>query len=295
MTKIGTLGPAGTFSEVALNTFILRFGGCDSDKYLFNSISSVFDSLCSGKMDKVVVPIENTINGKVESTLDELLLLEDYTIELEFTLPIKHCLFGKSPQVIDSVSYILSHYQPLGQCKRYISTHFPNAYQIVTGSTAEAARFLDSEGTVTLPGVPSECTPDNTVVIGSDCLLSVYDLTMLADSINDIQNNVTRFVVIGVNSTVITGKDKTSLVFTTQNNPGALYEMLGIFAQNNINLLSISSRPSKKQLGEYLFYVDVEGHCDELGLRDVFSTVERQSEFYKFLGSFPVGNELNIN
>jgi len=286
MSKIGALGPSGTFSEFALQTLLSHTDYEYSHSVLFNSIACVFESLTIGKVDKIVVPIENTINGKVESTLDELLRLNAYHIEFEFIVPISHCLLGKSLTVMDSVSYILSHYQPLGQCQNYLLKQFPEATHIVTESSAFAAEFLSSGQRDKFVTLPYGCSSDNTVVIGSQSLASLYNLSVLDADINDVSNNFTRFLVIGNQLTELTGNDKTSLVFTTPNHSGALYEILGIFADADINLLSIASRPSKKKLGEYLFYVDVSGHRDEDQLKTVLLAVEQKASFYKFLGSF---------
>mgnify|MGYP001177513863 FL=1 len=290
--EVGTLGPAGTFSETALYLFIDQLSSKVnvSGVRLLSSISGLFGALRSGDVQKIVVPIENTLNGKVEHTLDALLGLETHYIESEFTIPITHCLFGKSGVERDLVNYVLSHYQPLGQCKEYLTTHFPKAYQIVTQSTAEAAAFL-CRG-LFLSAIPDDCTPENTVVIGSKRLALEYPVMLLEENINDSAHNHTRFIVIGENSIASTGIDKTALVFTTDNTPGALHQILGLFSEQDINLLSIASRPSKKQLGEYLFYVDVEGHCMDESLQRVLLNVKNIAVFYKLLGSFPVGKEL---
>ncbi len=288
MMKFGTLGPAGTFSELALNQYLIDFNYKKSEIVLFHSIESVFAALKMNKVDKILVPVENTINGKVETTLDELLRLNSFCIEFELTTPISHCLLAYSDDVITSVSYILSHYQPLRQCQKYLLKYFPNASQVVTKSSALAAELLSEHQfeQKKIEVLPYACSAKNTVVVGNKSLASIYNLKILAKNINDITNNFTRFFVIGDQHAQITGNDKTSLIFTTSNNAGALYEILGVFADNSINLLSISSRPSKKKLGEYLFYVDVNGHKNEDVLNNVLLEVQDKALFYKLIGSY---------
>ena len=203
-------------------------------------------------------------------------------------MPITHCILGKTNSVISNTKFILSHYQALGQCKSYITKHFPNATQIVTNSTAEAAHFLQDKNNTPLIRVPDECKSSNTIIIGNKVLAEMYNLKILKLNINDIENNMTRFIIIGKKNQKISGKDKTSLIFTTENKPGALNNVLNTFANYNINLLSISSRPSKKKMGEYLFYVDINGHQLDNKLSHVLTKIEKIVNFYKVLGSFSI-------
>jgi prephenate dehydratase len=292
MTIFGALGPSGTFSEFALQFWFKRQGlaqGNNSPQYILkDSISAVFHSLHHGECSKILVPVENSINGKVETTLDHLLSLNTNCIESEFTVPIQHALLGNPKLVLDEVKFVLSHYQALGQCHAFLSLHLPSAIQVATESSASAASYLVSNDANGMSGVPNEANIDNTVIIGRESLASLYGLKVIAQRVNDNPNNITRFWVIGDENKSISGNDKTSLVFTTPNSPGALHDILGIFSKNNINLISIASRPSKKKLGEYFFYVDLEGHQDNPVLQTALSFVKSKSEFYKLFGSFPM-------
>jgi prephenate dehydratase len=292
MTIFGVLGPSGTFSEFALQSWFERqtpMHGNNLPQYVLkDSISSVFYSLHHGECEKILVPVENSINGKVETTLDHLLSLHTNCIESEFTVPIQHALLGKSKLDLDNVKFVLSHYQALGQCHDFLSLHLPSAIQVAAESSASAASYLVSNDVNRMSGLPNEANIDNAVIIGRESLAALYGLKVIKPNVNDNPNNITRFWIIGNENKSISGNDKTSLVFTTPNKPGALHEILGVFSKNNINLISIASRPSKKKLGEYLFYVDLEGHQQDLVLRRVLSLVKSNSEFYRLFGSFPM-------
>ncbi len=273
MQKIGFLGPKGTFSHEAL----LKYAGTrEYEACAFNSIQEMILAVDKGQMNEAVVPIENSIEGAVNATMDMISATEpDLKIKAEFVIPIRENLLIKRGSKIKDIRYILSHTQALGQCRNYIASHLPDAVVKVTNSTAAAAE-------------EAALGNGDTAAIGSVAAAEVYDLEIAAGNIQDIENNFTRFVAIGKEDSGKTGNDKTSIVFSTDDNPGSLYRVLGIFNLWDINMSRIESRPAKNQLGRYIFFVDIIGHREDEDIRDALTMIRRKSSFFKLLGSYPV-------
>ena len=269
--QVGYLGPEGTFSHEATLKVVEK----DSTIIPYSSIIHIFESLEKDEIDEALVPIENSTEGSVLVTLDALTEF-DLTIVKELVLPIKHNLLVQKGTSIDEIKEICSHQQALAQCRHYLQGLNKTLHPMP--STASAARYVAEFSSA--------------AAIGNEILSERYGLEILDNNINDFENNVTRFIIISKKSQEeITGNDKTSIVFSLNNdNPGGLYEILGIFARNNINLTKIETRPSKEGLGKYLFYVDMQGHKNESHMKNTLSCLESKVNMLKILGSYTTIN-----
>lgn len=272
MPKIGFFGPKGTFSQEALLQYIK--GKENYTAYEFNTINELILAVQNGDIDAAVAPIENSLEGAINITLDMLAFDVDLKIKAEIIIEIKQNLLIKKGTNICDIKYILSHPQPIGQCRKYISANFPNAQIKDMYSTAGAAAEV-AKGN------------NDSAAIGSAIAAEVYRLDILAHNIQDGENNMTRFVVVSKEDGVKTGKDKTSIVFSTDDKPGSLYRILDIFNLWDINMTRIESRPAKNQLGRYIFFVDISGHKEDDDLKSALTMIQRKTSFFKFLGSYP--------
>jgi prephenate dehydratase len=275
MGKIGFLGPKGTFSQEALEKYI-QDDNCLA--YDYNSIQELLQAVQSGELDEAVVPIENSLEGAVNATLDIMAGDLDLRIKAEIIVSIEQNLLVKPGSKKSDIRYILSHPQALGQCRNFINSNFPDAEVIMIFSTAGAAKEVS-------------CCSNDSAAIGSRTAARVYGLEVLEEGIQDNRNNFTRFIVVSKEHGKRTGSDKTSIVFSTENKPGSLYRVLDIFNLWDINMTRIESRPAKNKLGKYVFFVDVEGHIDDEDIRDAFTMIKRKTSFFKFLGSYPQYDE----
>ncbi len=272
MPKIGYLGPKGTFSFEAATQYIKN--GTDYTAYDYPSIPEVIQAVAKGDIDEGIVPIENSQEGAVNVTLDLLAFEVDLKIKAEAVIDVCANLLVKKGTHPKDVKQILSHPQPLGQCRKYISSNYPGAEVKSVYSTAGAAEAV-SQGN------------GDIAAIGSNTVAGLYGLEVLATNIQDVYTNRTRFVILSKDDTTKTGSDKTSLVFSTEDKPGSLYGILDIFNLWDINMTRIESRPAKNQLGRYVFFVDIEGHCEDDNVKDALTMIKRKTSFYKFLGSYP--------
>jgi prephenate dehydratase len=263
--KIGVLGPEGTYSEKAA-----RLWNPGADLVYFGDFEDVLGSVQSGDLDAGVIPLENSLEGAVGQSMD-LLLRMDVVLIGEVNLPIRHCLIGRGE---GTIKIILSHPQALAQCRQYLREHYPLAEIRTTGSTSHAARLAQE-------------FPEMAAIAGSGAA-DMYGLKVLARDIQDATENVTRFMVAGHEFPAATGRDKTSLVIYLQRDrPGALYSILQEFAAREINLTRIESRPSRKGLGDYYFFIDLEGHIEDVGVKDALAEVGKKAAMIKVLGSYP--------
>ncbi|MFQ5815006.1 MAG: prephenate dehydratase [Candidatus Hydrothermarchaeaceae archaeon] len=265
--KVAILGPRGTFSEEAAARFFR-----DPDFLLADDIEEVFENVVAGKADYGIVPVENSLEGSVGMTM-EMLLKEGAKIYGEVTLDIKQQLLAPEGVKLNEIKVVASHPHALAQCKEFIRKY--NFTPANYASTAEAAREIARLKT---PG---------TAAIASETAASMYGLRVIKRDIQDDYLNKTRFLVIHRGDHPQTGNDKTSIVIGLEDKPGALYELLGAFAERQINLTKIESRPSRKALGDYIFYIDLEGHRTDPFVEDVLSDLKRRSSFLKVLGSYP--------
>lgn len=271
MKKIGFLGPVGTFSHEAAKKYARHLPNCELSA--FPSIPDMLIGVDGGLLDEAILPIENSLEGGVIPTLDMFLEDLDVKIKSELTIPIhENLLVRKGASAVD-IRTILSHSQPLGQCRKYLHENFRDTLiRSMDSTTAAAAAAAESDGSV--------------AAIGSAAAGELYGLEILADNIQDMDNNRTRFVIVAKSDGENTGACKSSILFSTDHTPGRLQQILGIFNIWDINMTRIESRPSKKQLGEYVFYVDIDGHREDPDVRDALKMIRRKTTFYKFLGSY---------
>ncbi len=262
--KKATLGPTGTYSEMAAESWS---GG---DVLLKDSPEEVIEHVEEGGVG--ILPIENSINGTVLRTVD-LLAKRSVMIKGEMLAKIEHCLVGKNGS--RNVKRVVSHPQALAQCREYLMQKFPDAKLQGVESTAEAARIV-KEG-------------ENRVAVAPSNAAEKYNLKILEKEIQDVENNVTRFFVLDSEDAEITGDDKTTIIFYVKNRPGALYDSLGAFAKKGIDLTKLESRPSKQELGDYFFIVDFKGHREEERVASALEKLKDYAKYVKMLGSYPQG------
>jgi len=267
--KIVYLGPEATFSHLAAQE---RFGSSATFVPAV-AIADVFQEVSRGRADYGVVPVENSTEGAVTDTLDQLVEAEP-AICAEISLDIHLCLLSRSGRRED-IRRILSHSQALAQCRRWLAVHCAGIQTQEAGSTAEAARMATQDPAV--------------AAIASGLARDFYGLKEVAKNIEDLAHNMTRFLVVGKRASKPTGDDKTSIVFSVNDEAGILHRMLQPFAKNRINLTKIESRPLKHKPWEYLFYLDFKGHIEEPRIRKVIQNLEKSCTFMKVLGSYPRG------
>lgn len=264
---VAFLGPQGTFSNQAS---VAKFGSSVSYQPL-PSISEVFEEVERGKADYGVVPIENSIEGSIGQTLDGFL---DSNLKVcsELFYQIHHYLYSKNKN-ISSIKKVYSNPQVFGQCRLWLNKHLPKATLVDTSSTARACEIALKE-------------KDAAAIAGKQAK-EIYKLPLLRANIQDSAGNCTRFFVLGKKESEKTGKDKTSILFSTADKVGALYKTLQPFEKNKINMSKIESRPTKKKAWEYVFFVDIEGHPSDKKVSSALKAVERKCKFFKILGAYP--------
>lgn len=271
--SIGFLGPQGTFSHEAAEAY----AGLNAGSYelkVFSSIKDVLYAVKNDGIDRAVVPIENSLEGAINVTLDVLAKEEELLIIDEITIPVNLNLVVKKGTAAEDIKLIISHPQPLGQCRNYLNGSFPEVVQLEENSTSKAAlRVSDGDG--------------SSAAIASNIAARIYGLEVLERNIQDVENNHTRFVIVSKELGARTGSDKTSIVFSTDNRPGSLYKILDIFSLWDINMTRIESRPSKNALGQYIFFIDIDGHIEDQDIFDALTMIKRKTSFYKFIGSYP--------
>ena len=270
--RVGFLGPQGTYSQEAAQNI---FG--DSAVYQsYPSIDAAIRAVAAGEIPECVVPIENSLEGSVNVTLDTLAHEVELLIAREIVMPIRHNLLAR--EAGRGIKLILSHPQALAQCRKSLARLFPIAEYRAVESTAEAARRA-SEGEAGL------------AAIGSRTAANLYGLDVIAADIQDTASNCTRFVTLKVQPADLaeSGRWKTSIVCKIDGSrPGSLYRILSEFADREVNLTKIESRPARTGLGAYLFFLDMEGGGGELRIRETLAAVEKQSFWFKNLGSYLV-------
>lgn len=236
------------------------------------SIPAVMESVVNGECALGIVPIENSIEGPVGITLDSLAHKYDLKIYGEIIIPINQNLIANPGSRKEDIKEVYSHAQALAQCRDFLNDMDVRQHYAV--STARAAKDIMGD--------------KSKAAIGNRKIVELYDLEILEANIQDMDNNETRFVVLSKDNHEATGKDKTSVIFSIyEDKPGQLYKILGIFEKNNVNLTKIESRPSKKGLGKYLFFVDFNGHIGEKSIQNILKEIEENTYFFKVLGSYP--------
>jgi prephenate dehydratase len=288
MLKVGYLGPEGTFSEEASSLYSRRVKNA---KFIpFTTIYDLLKAVDGGKIDEGITPIENSIEGTVGIVTDMLVGEVKLMIRQEIILPVFHYLLAGRGTKLSDVTDVISHPQAIDQCKGYLRKKLPRATFHLSYSTADAVRKVAmlSEGGILTPTKSSRKGRALFAAIGTKASAKLYGLDILSSKINDYGDNLTRFVVLSKKDHKRTGDDKTSLVFSiSRDKPGGLHEMLGEFASRGINLTKIESRPSKRALGDYFFFVDLQGHRDDSLIKKALQLMKGRAAFFKMLGSYP--------
>ncbi len=267
---IGYLGPQGTFSHLAA----LEHFGENAELRAYSSIYSLIMATDRGDIEKAIVPIENSIEGSVNMTLDTLAFDVNLYITDEYILKVCQNLMVKKGTRIEDITKIMSHSQPIAQCAHMIEESFLGTAIEYTDSTAAAAAKVAESS-------------EPCAVIGPKSLAQMYDLEILLPDCADDRNNSTRFVVVEkAPSQVVSDSDKTSVAFTLDNKPGSLWTALEMFADSKINMIKIESRPVKKELGKYIFFIDLDGNIDDATIFFALNKIRSHTDFYKFLGSY---------
>jgi prephenate dehydratase len=270
--KYAYLGPAGTFTQAALQ----KIADSSDELIPYANVTAALNAVRSGECAKALVPIENSVEGVVARTLDELAIGDALVITAETTLPVSFSLMSLENKDPKSINSIATHPHAESQCREYIAKNFPNAQVIETASTAAAAKGL-SKG-------------DYDAAIAAPIAAKNYNLKVIAENIGDNPGAVTRFVVVEKPNKVPapTGKDRTSMVvFIAIDHAGALLEILNEFAKHEVNLTFIQSRPTGVGLGHYHFIIDVEGHIQDEPISATLTGLKQICEDVRFLGSYP--------
>ena len=279
--KIAHLGPPGTYAEQAAFFYLNWLNthqGITSQKSFelcpYSTIAQSLQAITDKKAEIAVVPVENSIEGSVNMTLDSLWQLESLKIQLALVLPIQHTLISFATS-LDSIKTVYSHPQALAQCQGWLSQFLPNVNLIPSNSTTEALQGLEEEIT--------------TAAISSSRAAQLYNLPILAREINDYPENCTRFWVVSTEENNTIDCTHTSLAFSVPANiPGALMKALEVFAHLGINLSRIESRPTKRSLGEYLFYLDIEADVNTQMMKSALDELQNYTEILKIFGSYSV-------
>jgi len=265
--SVAFLGPEGTFTQAA----VLKHFGHSVTTLAMDGIDDVFREVEAGSADYGVVPVENSTEGVVSHTLD-LFQHSPLSICGEVEQRIHHHLLTQDGS-LDAVKRVLAHQQALAQCRGWLDTHLPHAEYVAVSSNAEAARMTGNA-----PG---------SAAIASEMAAELYDVAIAVRNIEDQPDNTTRFLVIGTRNAQPSGADKTSVLVSVRNQPGALSALLQPIASNGISMTRIESRPSRQGMWEYVFYIDLEGHRDDAPVAAALAELEAQAFAVKVLGSYP--------
>jgi len=266
--SVAYLGPEGTFTEAAA---LKRFGRAVQGLSCA-TIDEVFRAVESGAVQYGVVPVENSTEGAIGRTLD-LLLQSGLQVCGEVMLAIHQCLLAKQCD-LQAVQTVYSHPQSLGQCQGWLNVNLPRAARIPVSSNAEAARLAAEH-------------PHSAAIAGKQAAVHVA-LQVCVENIEDDARNTTRFLVLGKQQVAPSGDDKTSLVLSASNKPGAVHDLLKPLAKHGVSMTKFESRPSRSGLWEYVFYVDIEGHQADSKVAAALAELKQAAAFMKILGSYPV-------
>jgi len=267
---IAFLGPEGTFTQAAA----LKHFGHSVLSTPLTAIDDVFREVASGNAEYGVVPVENSTEGMINHTLD-MFMSSPLKICGEVQLRIHHHLLVLPEAEAASITRVYSHQQSFAQCRKWLDSHWPMVERITVSSNAEAARLASQE--------------EGTAAIAGDMAASLYGLEIRHANIEDRPDNTTRFLIVGTEEVPVSGEDKTSILVSMRNNPGALYGLLEPFQRHGIDLTRIETRPSPNETWAYVFYIDFRGQRDEKAIQAVLGEVEAQCVEMKHLGSYPMG------
>jgi chorismate mutase/prephenate dehydratase len=265
--EVAFLGPEGTFTQQAA----FKHFGHGVNTVPVASINEIFNAVEADRCQFGVVPVENSTEGVISHTLDRFStsLLK---ICGEVEIRVHQNLLGRAESFNDIIE-VFSHQQSLGQCKKWLDVRLPHARLTAVSSNAEAARLASLN--------------NQSAAIAGKAAAEIYDLPIIEKNIEDEVNNTTRFIIIGQQASAATGNDKTSLMMSTGNQPGALYKMLEPFARHGIGLVNIESRPSRQGLWDYIFFIDIDGHSDDPTIALALAQVKNAVTMMKLLGSYP--------
>jgi chorismate mutase/prephenate dehydratase len=261
--RVAYMGPPRSFSHAAA---LQAFEG-QAELVETRTIQDAIESAASGEVELAIVPIENSIEGGVNDALFD----SDATICAELVLEVELCLLAQSAD-LSQIQRVMSHPQPLGQCKQWLRDHLPHAELVVAPSTTSAARDALKD--------------PHTAAVGSR-LAAELGLIVVREGIEDRAGNATRFVIVGKQRAAATGNDKTSLVFSTPHERGALRRVLEVFDAEGLNLTRIESRPLRGQLWQYAFFTDLEGHRDDPAVQRALTRLTQGGAMLRVLGSYP--------
>lgn len=267
--RVAYLGPPGTNSEVAA----LR--ACPGAQLIsYPTIPGVIRAVEHGEAERAVVAIENSLHGSVIDTVDLLVRETGVVVAGEIVLPIEHCLMVRPGESAADVRVIYSHPQSLGQCREYLEQHFPGVRTEAALSNAEAVEVM--------------MRSEHAAALAPARAADLYGAEIIERDVQDARVNKTRFVVLAQDVPAPTGDDKTSIAFAVAHDrPGTLVSVLHEFSDRAINLTKIESRPSREDLGVYIFLVDLEGHRDDALVAQALAAVREQADFFRVLGSYP--------
>lgn len=268
--SVAYLGPNGTFSEEAA---LKRFGSAIT-AIACDSIDQVFHAVESDAVNYGIVPVENSTEGAVNRTMD-LLLQTSLIICGEIQLPIHQFLMAQQTE-LSQINKIYTHPQSFAQCQQWLRTHLPQISAtafITAASNADAARQAAAD--------------KQAAAVASKRAAELFGLSICAENIEDDPENTTRFLVLGKQMVNHSGKDKTSLIMSTNNRSGAIYRLLEPLAQHGVSMSRLESRPSRTGLWRYVFFVDIEGHQEDANVATALAELREKASFLKILGSYP--------
>jgi prephenate dehydratase len=274
---VAFLGPAGTFSEDAL---LSATAGLEIDARPAPTVYEAIRAVGEREVERALVPFENSIEGSVRSTLDTLAFEDfDVTIAGEHDHPIRNSLIARDPIALARIEVVLSHPQASAQCARFIREELPRARVRAAASTAEAVREVSS-------------SHEPWAALGAASAAKIYDCAVLREGVEDIPDNVTRFVWIAPAGTKVGGEGawRTTLVFSElgADHPGALVEALTAFSSREVNLTRIESRPRRRGLGRYMFFLDLEGSAEDPAVDEAIEALREKAESVRILGTYPI-------
>ncbi|MCL6433846.1 MAG: prephenate dehydratase [Leptolyngbyaceae cyanobacterium HOT.MB2.61] len=272
--SIAHLGPSGTNAEVAAILYANQLAqetGQETVLCPCPSIAQTLKAVAQGQVDQAVVPVENSIEGSVTITLDTLWQLGTLQIQRALVLPIVNALLSEA-KTTETIRIVYSHPQALAQCQGWLETFLPKAQLIPTPSTTDALQYLEDNPTVG--------------AIASHRAAQIYNIPILSSPINDYPDNCTRFWILSLQSSP--GGHCTSLAFTVHDTPGALVKPLQVFANRGINMSKIESRPTKRSLGDYLFFIDLEADIRDRTVQIALEELADNTETLKIFGSYEV-------
>ena len=267
--KIAFLGPEGTFTQAAA----LKHFGQSIHSIPLRAIDEVFREVEAGSADYGVVPVENSTEGVVNHTLD-MFLQSPLRICGEVQMRINHHLITCAAELM-AIRRIYSHRQSLAQCREWLDANMPRVEQIEVSSNGEAALRVRDEL--------------DAAAIAGQCAADIYQLPTLVRNIEDEPNNTTRFLIIGSQPIMPSGDDKTALLVASLNRPGALFNLLEPLARNNVSMSRIESRPSRRGMWDYVFFIDLDGHAQDEPVAKALAELREQASLFRVLGSYPKG------